>query len=95
MREAAAIGEKIGCGVNQTPDDRHVITRKLGAFKTSMLQDAEAGRMIELDSIVGAAREIGQRVGVPTPTIDALFGLTRLFGRVHGLYPPAAAPTSR
>ena len=90
MREAAAIGDKIGCGVNQTPDDRHVITRKLGAFKTSMLQDAEAGRMIELDSIVGAAREIGQRVGVPTPTIDALFGLTRLFGRVHGLYPPAA-----
>ena len=91
MREAAAIGDKIGCGVNQTPDDRHVITRKLGAFKTSMLQDAEAGRMIELDSIVGAVREIGQRVGVPTPTIDALLGLTRLFGRVHGLYPDAAA----
>ncbi len=90
MREAAAIGDKIGCGMNQTPDDRHVITRKLGAFKTSMLQDAEAGRTIELDSIVGAAREIGQRVGVPCPTIDALFGLTRLFGRVHGLYPVGA-----
>ena len=90
MREAAAIGDRIGCGVDQTPDDRHVITRKLGAFKTSMLQDAEAGRMIELDSIVGAAREIGQRVGVATPTIDAVFGLARLFGRVHGLYPPAA-----
>ena len=89
MREAGAIGERIGCGVDQTPADRHVITRKLGAFRTSMLQDAEAGRMIELDSIVGAVREIGQRVNVPTPTIDALFGLTRLFGRVHGLYPPA------
>ena len=89
MREAAAIGEKIGCEVDQTPDDRHVITRKLGAFRTSMLQDAECGRTIELDSIVGAAREIGQRVGVATPTIDALYGLTRLFGRVHGLYPPA------
>ena len=45
--------------------------------------------MIELDSLVGAVREIGARVGVPTPTIDGLYGLTRLFGRVHGLYPPA------
>jgi len=63
------------------------VTRKLGAFKTSMLQDVEAGRPLELDALVGAVREIGQRVGVPTPTIDALFGLTRLFGRVHGLYP--------
>ena len=90
MLEAGAVGRKIGCGVDQTPDDRHAITRRLGAFKTSMLQDVEAGRMIELDSLVGAVREIGGRVGVPTPTIDALYGLTRLFGRVRGLYRPAA-----
>jgi 2-dehydropantoate 2-reductase len=86
MDEAAAIGALIGCPLHQTADDRHAVTRKLGAFKTSMLQDAEAGRQIELDSIVGAVREIGQRVGVATPNIDALLGLTRLFGRVHGLY---------
>ncbi|MNG27965.1 2-dehydropantoate 2-reductase [compost metagenome] len=67
------------------------MTRKLGAFKTSMLQDAEAGRAIELDGIVGAVKEIGQRLGVATPSIDALFGLTRLFARVHGLYPQVAA----
>jgi 2-dehydropantoate 2-reductase len=89
MREAAAVGARIGCDVDQSPEDRHAITRKLGPFKTSMLQDVEAARPIELDGIVAAAREIGQRVGVPTPTIDALFGLTRLFARVHGLYPRA------
>ena len=87
MAEAAAIGARIGCAVTQTPAERHAITRKLGAFKTSMLQDVEAGRPIELDGIVTAVHEIGLRVGVPTPNIDALLGLTRLFGRVRGLYP--------
>jgi 2-dehydropantoate 2-reductase len=87
MHEAAAVGAAIGCKVTQTPEDRHVITRKLGAFKTSMLQDVEAGRAIELDSIVGAVCEIGRRVNVPTPMTDALMGLTRLFARMHGLYP--------
>lgn len=88
MHEAAAVGAAIGCKVTQTPEDRHAITRKLGAFKTSMLQDVEAGRTIELDSIVGAVCEIGRRVNVPTPMTDALMGLTRLFARTHGLYPP-------
>ncbi|MDR1163453.1 MAG: 2-dehydropantoate 2-reductase [Candidatus Accumulibacter sp.] len=87
MREATAIGERVGCQVTQSPEDRHAIARTLGGFKTSMLQDAEAGRAIELDTIVGAVREMGQRVGVPTPNIDVIFGLTRLFARVHGLYP--------
>ena len=91
MREASAIGERIGCRVEQTAEDRQAVTRKLGAFKTSMLQDVEAGRPIELDSIVGAVHELGLRVGVATPNIDAILGLTRLFGRVHGLYPEAGA----
>jgi 2-dehydropantoate 2-reductase len=55
-----------------------------------MLQDAEAGRPLEIDAIVGAAKEIGERVGVATPTIDALLGLIRLLGRTRGLYPEAA-----
>ena len=87
MREAAEIGECIGCVIDQTPEDRHGATARLGAFKTSMLQDAEAGRPLELDTIVAAVREIGARLGVATPGIDALLGLSRLFGRVHGLYP--------
>lgn len=87
MREAAAIGARIGCALDQSPEERHAVTRRLGVFKTSMLQDVEAKRAIELDSIVTAVHEIGYRVGVPTPNIDALLGLTRLFARVHGLYP--------
>lgn len=92
MREAAAVGAKIGCAIAQTPEDRHVITRSLGSFRTSMLQDVQAGRPIELDAIVGAVHEIARRVGVPTPTIDALLGLTRLHARVHGLLPPGSPP---
>ncbi|WP_395702180.1 2-dehydropantoate 2-reductase [Aquabacterium sp.] len=90
MQEAAAVGQRIGCPITQSAEDRHAITARLGAFKTSMLQDVEAGRAIELDAIVGAVHEIGQRVGVATPSIAALLGLTRLFGRVHGLYPASA-----
>jgi 2-dehydropantoate 2-reductase len=87
MREAALIGAHIGCEVQQSAQDRFAVTRKLGAFKTSMLQDVEAGRGLELDALVGAVREIGARVGIATPALDALFGLTRLFGRVRGVYP--------
>ncbi len=86
MSEAAQVGARIGCPITQSPEDRHAVTRKLGAFKTSMLQDIEAGRAIELDAIVAAVAEIGGRLGVATPNIDALLGLTRLFARQRGLY---------
>lgn len=89
MVEVAAIGARLGCQIAQSPEDRHQITRKLGAFRSSMLQDVQAGRAIELDAIVGAVHEIAQRLGVDAPNVAALFGLTRLFGRVHGLYPQA------
>jgi 2-dehydropantoate 2-reductase len=49
----------------------------------------EAGRALELDAIVGAVHEIGQRLGLATPNVGALLGLTRLFSRVRGLYPLA------
>jgi 2-dehydropantoate 2-reductase len=87
MREAAEIGAGIGCAITQSPEDRHAVTRKLGRFKTSMQNDVEAGRAIELDALVSVVREIAQRLGIATPNIDALLGLTRLFARVHGLYP--------
>jgi 2-dehydropantoate 2-reductase len=94
MGEAAAIGARIGCPIAQSADERIAVARQLGAVKTSMLQDVEAGRPIELDAIVGAVHEIGRRVGVATPFIGALLGLTRLMARQRGLYPPAApAPT--
>ena len=86
MREAQAIGGKIGIPIAQTPEARHEVTRKLGAMKTSMLQDVEAGKGIELDALVAAVAEIGQKVGVATPYTDAMLGLTRLMARGRGLY---------
>ena len=88
MLEARAIGECIGIPIAQEPEDRHAITRKLGTFKTSMLQDVEAGKPVELDALVSAVRELGQMTGVATPFTDALLGLSRLHARVLGLYPP-------
>ena len=83
----AAIGSAIGCPIAQSGEDRVAIAAKLGAFKTSMLQDVEAGKPVELDSLVTVVREIGERVGLATPIIDALLGLARLQARVRGLYP--------
>ena len=85
MLEMLQIGDRIGCPIDQSVEDRNNTTRKLGTFKPSMLQDAEAGRRLELDALVGAVREIGEVVKVPTPAIDALLGLTRLNARMRGL----------
>ena len=86
MLEAKAIGERIGIPIDQNPEDRHAVTRKLGAFKTSMLQDVQAGKPVELDALVSAVRELGQMVGMVTPFTNALLGLSRLQARVRGLY---------
>lgn len=91
MREAQAIGAAFGIPIEQAPEERHAVTRKLGSFKTSMLQDAEAGRPLEIDALVGAVREIGTHLGLATPNIDALFGLVRLMASERGLYPRATA----
>ena len=86
MLEAREIGGRIGIPIEQQPQDRHQVTRKLGAFKTSMLQDVEAGKPVELDALVTVVRELGQLTQVPTPFTDALLGLARLHARVRGLY---------
>ena len=84
MREAKEIGTRIGIPIDQQPEDRHAVTRKLGAFKTSMLQDVEAGKPVELDALVTVVQELGVLTAVPTPFTDALLGLSRLQAR--GLY---------
>jgi 2-dehydropantoate 2-reductase len=86
MLEAKEIGARIGIPIDQTPEDRHIVTRKLGAFKTSMLQDVEAGKGVELDALVTVVKELGELTQVPTPYTDALLGLARLHARVRGLY---------
>lgn len=89
MAEAKRIGARIGCPIEETEADRMAVSRKLGAFKTSMLQDVEAGRPIELDALVSSVKEIAVRLGEKTPAIDVMLGLTRLKARTIGLYPPA------
>jgi 2-dehydropantoate 2-reductase len=86
MLEAKDIGARLGIPIDQQPEDRHAVTRKLGSFKTSMLQDVEAGKAVELDALVGAVKELGQLTQVATPYTNALHGLARLHARVHGLY---------
>ena len=86
MMEAKEIGARIGIVINQQPEDRHAVTLKLGAFKTSMLQDVEAGKAIELDALVSSVKELGMLTKVPTPATDALLGLARVHAKVRGLY---------
>jgi 2-dehydropantoate 2-reductase len=86
MLEAKEIGARIGIPIDQQPADRHQVTLKLGAFKTSMLQDVEAGKAVELDALVTVVKELGTLTGVATPFTDALLGLSRLQARVRGIY---------
>ena len=86
MLEAKEIGARLGIAIDQQPEDRHEVTMKLGAFKTSMLQDLEAGKAVELDALVSAVRELGALTATPTPCTDALLGLARLQAQVRGLY---------
>ena len=87
MSELAAIGAAIGCPISESGEDRMAVTARLGAFKTSMLQDVEAGRPIELEALLGAPREIAARVGLQTPALDRLYGVTRLMTKSLGLLP--------
>ena len=89
MREMATLGEALGLPFPITPEARMDIARKLGNFRTSMLQDMEQGRPLELDPIVGALVELGARLGLPTPSLSAVYGLARLSARMKGLYPAA------
>jgi len=70
--------------------NRIAMTRKLGKIKTSMLQDAEAGRPLEIEAIIGATVEVGRELNVAMPFLEAVYGLTRLRGAMLGLYQPAA-----
>ena len=84
MTEARDVGARIGCAISESGEDRMAVTRRLGAIKTSMLQDVEAGRPLEIDALLAAPREIAQNVGVPTPCMDTLHGLIRLFDSTRG-----------
>jgi len=80
MHEMATLGEHIGLTGFDDSAARIETTRKLGAFRTSMLQDVEAGRQMELAPILGALVELAGKLNVPTPITDGVYGLTRLLG---------------
>jgi 2-dehydropantoate 2-reductase len=86
MLEAKEVGKRLGIEINQEPEDRHVITRNLGAFKPSMLQDVEAGKSIELDALVTVVTELAAMTEVAIPNTQILLGLSRLHAKTHGLY---------
>lgn len=81
MREMSARGEKIGLHGFDAIDDRIATTRKLGAFRTAMLQDMEAGRALALDPFLGALVELARRLAGTTQTMDGTYGLTRLLAQ--------------
>jgi len=85
MAELAAVGAAIGCPISESGEDRMEVTARLGAFKTSMLQDVEAGRPIELEALVGAPREIARRHEIETPALDRLYEVTKLIAEGLGL----------
>ena len=86
MVEAQAIGEKLGVRFPISVDKRIAGGAAVGAHKTSMLQDLERGRPMEIDALVTAVQEMGRLVEVPTPTIDTVLALVQLRGKVAGLY---------
>ena len=85
MSELAKVGAAIGCPITESGEDRMAVTARLGAFKTSMLQDVEAGRPIELEALLGAPREIARRHGITTPALDRLYRVTKLMAEGLGL----------
>jgi len=84
MREGQVIGEKLGVNFKVTLDKRIAGAAAVGKHKTSMLQDIETGRPIELEALVGSVIEMGKITDSPTPNIEAVYALTALLARSVG-----------
>jgi 2-dehydropantoate 2-reductase len=78
MREAQAVAEKLGASFRVSLEKRIEGAEKVGKHKTSMLQDVEAGRAIEIDALVGAVIELGELTNIATPTIRAIYQASKL-----------------
>lgn len=86
MVEAQDIAERLGVKFPIDVDRRIAGGAAVGAHRTSMLQDLDQGRPMEIDALVASVQELGRVTGVPTPTIDTVLGLIRLRARTAGLY---------
>jgi 2-dehydropantoate 2-reductase len=81
MTEAQAIGEKLGVAFKVSLEQRIAGAEKVGAHKTSMLQDVETGRALELDALVRSVIELGRITGTPTPAIEHVYALAALLAK--------------
>jgi 2-dehydropantoate 2-reductase len=90
MDEAARIGRVLGIQPTLSVDEMLLRARSFGPVKTSMLQDAERGTPVELDSLLTVVHDLGRIVHVPTPFIDSVLGLARLRASGLGLMAPRA-----
>ncbi|MEE2897859.1 MAG: 2-dehydropantoate 2-reductase [Gemmatimonadota bacterium] len=88
MLEAKAIGDELGVRFPVDVERRIDGAAAVGAHRTSMLQDLERGRPMEIDALVSSVQEMGRLVGVPTPTIDVVLALVQQRARVAGAYGP-------
>ena len=86
MVEAQEIAERLGVKFPIDVDRRIAGGAAVGAHRTSMLQDLDQGRPMEIDALVASVQELGRVTSVPTPTIDTVLGLIRLRARTAGLY---------
>lgn len=91
MLEAQAIGESLGVKFPIAVDRRIKGAGDVGEHKTSMLQDLERGRPMEIDALVTAVQELGRLTGQPTPAIDVVLALVRRLGIERGCYAPGPA----
>ena len=85
MLEAQTIAEALGVEFPIDVDRRIKGGAEVGAHRTSMLQDLDQGRPMEIDALVGSVQELGRIIGTPTPTIDTVLGLVQLRAKVAGL----------
>jgi 2-dehydropantoate 2-reductase len=90
MSEAEAVAAALGITMPIDVERRIEGAVAIGDHKTSMLQDLERGRPMEIDAVVGAVAELGRIVGRPTPAIDSIYALIRQRAALLGLYPQAA-----
>ncbi|MDC1440880.1 2-dehydropantoate 2-reductase [Planktomarina temperata] len=86
MLEAKTVAEKLGVKFPIDVDRRIQGGAAVGAHRTSMLQDLDQGRPMEIDALIGSVKELGLITQTPTPTIDTVLALTALRGKVAGLY---------
>jgi 2-dehydropantoate 2-reductase len=83
MEETQAVGAKLGLEIPITIDQRIAGAEKVGEHKTSMLQDLEAGRPVELEAVVGAVVELGDRLNLPMPHTRAVYACTKLLAHTR------------